>query len=239
MRGGDSPARPVNAGGPWMRALPLPRASSLLRRCMSDGAATHAFGPHRLRASEVFVESRLSLGFVNLKPVVPGECQRGFGLRVARRVPRLTADRRARAVHPAPRRATRRGLDERRSGRLVAAGAPLRAKAGGAFRRRRAHFCGAGWRCCRSDGPARAHPPAAAPAGRLRAQRPGLRPGCHPRLPCGRARAYRVFAQIDESERESTRQRLSKDLDRERVARTPEEMAREADTLRRVCLPSA
>jgi hypothetical protein len=42
---------------------------------MADDASaqhTHAFGPHRLRASEVFVETRLSLGFVNLKPVVPG-----------------------------------------------------------------------------------------------------------------------------------------------------------------------
>ena len=59
--------------GRWMRAVFLPRA--VLRRCMADASAaahTHAFGPHRLRASEVFVESRLSLGFVNLKPVVPG-----------------------------------------------------------------------------------------------------------------------------------------------------------------------
>ena len=35
--------------------------------------ASYAFGPHRIRASEVFCETRLSLGFVNLKPVVPGE----------------------------------------------------------------------------------------------------------------------------------------------------------------------
>ena len=32
----------------------------------------HPFGPHLIRASEVFAESQLSLGFVNLKPVVPG-----------------------------------------------------------------------------------------------------------------------------------------------------------------------
>ena len=35
--------------------------------------ASYAFGPYRIRASEVFCESKLSLGFVNLKPVVPGE----------------------------------------------------------------------------------------------------------------------------------------------------------------------
>ena len=49
------------------------------------------------------------------------------------------------------------------------------------------------------------------------------------------SRADASRPQIDDSERESTRQRLSKDLDRERVARTPEEMAREAETLRRIC----
>jgi hypothetical protein len=41
--------------------------------------------------------------------------------------------------------------------------------------------------------------------------------------------------QIDDSEREATQQRLSKDLDRERTPRTPEEMAEEAAVLRRVC----
>jgi bis(5'-adenosyl)-triphosphatase len=96
---GDSRTRPdrVSAGEPWMRALAkLPRV--LLQRCatpprtrtplccgtrtrasMADDASaqhTHAFGPHVLRASEVFVESRLSLGFVNLKPVVPGALRR-------------------------------------------------------------------------------------------------------------------------------------------------------------------
>ena len=44
-----------------------------------------------------------------------------------------------------------------------------------------------------------------------------------------------VYDEIDNSEREGTQQRLSKDLDRERVARTPEEMALEAETLRQVC----
>ena len=33
---------------------------------------TWLFGPYTIRASEVFCESPLSLGFVNLKPVVPG-----------------------------------------------------------------------------------------------------------------------------------------------------------------------
>jgi hypothetical protein len=47
-------------------------------------------------------------------------------------------------------------------------------------------------------------------------------------------RAWRA-PQIDESERDSTAQRLSKDLDRERVARTPAEMAAEAAQLRAVC----
>jgi bis(5'-adenosyl)-triphosphatase len=50
------------------------------------------------------------------------------------------------------------------------------------------------------------------------------------------ARNDEIYDKIDDSERESTQQRLSKDLDRERVARTPEEMAHEAATLRRVCL---
>ena len=44
-----------------------------------------------------------------------------------------------------------------------------------------------------------------------------------------------VYDKIDDSERDSTQQRLSKDLDRERVARTPEDMATEAATLRQVC----
>ena len=73
----------------WMRcaalhcALPRLRSrwhtsSSLrgvYRPVMAD--ATHAFGPHRIRASEVFCETTLSLGFVNLKPVVPGEPRLG------------------------------------------------------------------------------------------------------------------------------------------------------------------
>ncbi|KXS18826.1 HIT-like protein [Gonapodya prolifera JEL478] len=33
---------------------------------------TFSFGPHLIRASEVFFNSRLSLGIVNLKPLVPG-----------------------------------------------------------------------------------------------------------------------------------------------------------------------
>jgi bis(5'-adenosyl)-triphosphatase len=44
-----------------------------------------------------------------------------------------------------------------------------------------------------------------------------------------------ALAQIDDSEREATQQRLSKDLDRERTPRTPAEMAEEAAVLRRVC----
>jgi hypothetical protein len=53
-------------------------------RCMAaagDASSSHAFGPYRVAAAEVFAESRLSLGFVNLKPVVPG----------ATRQPRLAA----------------------------------------------------------------------------------------------------------------------------------------------------
>ena len=57
-------------------------------------------------------------------------------------------------------------------------------------------------------------------------------------MTCSRG-ADPAHAQIDDSERESARQRLSKDLDRERVARTPEEMAREAETLRRICQADA
>ena len=32
----------------------------------------HRFGPHTLHAGQVFFESPLSLGIVNLKPIVPG-----------------------------------------------------------------------------------------------------------------------------------------------------------------------
>ena len=61
---------------------------------MADDACaqhTHAFGPHVLRASEVFAESRLSLGFVNLKPVVPGHVL-FIPRRVVRRAAELTSD---------------------------------------------------------------------------------------------------------------------------------------------------
>ena len=58
-----------------MRACATLRPSTALRalrRSMSADAGSHAFGPHRVAQSEVFAETRLSLGFVNLKPVVPG-----------------------------------------------------------------------------------------------------------------------------------------------------------------------
>lgn len=42
-------------------------------------------------------------------------------------------------------------------------------------------------------------------------------------------------SQIDDSERDDARERLSKDLDRERTPRTPLEMAAEASVLRRLC----
>ena len=32
----------------------------------------HQFGPHEIRASEIFASTQLSFAFVNLKPVVPG-----------------------------------------------------------------------------------------------------------------------------------------------------------------------
>jgi len=51
---------------------------------------SHAFGPHRIRQSEVFAETALSLAFVNLKPVVPGHVL-FIPRRVATRVSELTA----------------------------------------------------------------------------------------------------------------------------------------------------
>eukprot|EP00242_Pyramimonas_sp_CCMP2087_P010288 CAMPEP_0198213282 /NCGR_PEP_ID=MMETSP1445-20131203/28780_1 /TAXON_ID=36898 /ORGANISM="Pyramimonas sp., Strain CCMP2087" /LENGTH=161 /DNA_ID=CAMNT_0043887905 /DNA_START=300 /DNA_END=785 /DNA_ORIENTATION=+ len=34
----------------------------------------HLFGPYKIRSSEVFANTELSLALVNLKPVVPGHC---------------------------------------------------------------------------------------------------------------------------------------------------------------------
>jgi bis(5'-adenosyl)-triphosphatase len=51
---------------------------------------SHAFGPHRIRQSEVFAETALSLAFVNLKPVVPGHVL-FMPRRVAARMSELTA----------------------------------------------------------------------------------------------------------------------------------------------------
>ncbi|KAL1922516.1 uncharacterized protein VTP21DRAFT_10055 [Calcarisporiella thermophila] len=48
--------------------------------------STYSFGPHVIRKSEVFYQSKLSLGLVNLKPIVPGHV-----LVISRRVvPRFT-----------------------------------------------------------------------------------------------------------------------------------------------------
>jgi bis(5'-adenosyl)-triphosphatase len=73
----------------------------------AQGDAAHAFGPHRIQPAEVFVESRLSLGFVNLKPVVPGArrlwCGRAGGVETLTCAPRR-AGRRAGHVLFAPRR---------------------------------------------------------------------------------------------------------------------------------------
>ena len=56
------------------------------------------------------------------------------------------------------------------------------------------------------------------------------------RAACASARlSAETCAQIDDSEREAAQQRLSKDLDKERVARSPAEMAAEAAILRAVC----
>ena len=51
----------------------LEAARILLTPCSPPAqAAEHAFGPYKIRQSEVFAESPLALAFVNLKPVVPG-----------------------------------------------------------------------------------------------------------------------------------------------------------------------
>ena len=44
---------------------------------LRDVASQFAFGPHVVRASEVFATTKLSYAFVNLKPLVPGLFQSG------------------------------------------------------------------------------------------------------------------------------------------------------------------
>ena len=58
---------------PRLRCSRLRISSSSRATPLAMADASYAFGPYRIRASEVFCESKLSLGFVNLKPVVPGE----------------------------------------------------------------------------------------------------------------------------------------------------------------------
>jgi hypothetical protein len=77
--GGHAVAGVRFADGPLMRASAralsplLVCAAASRKRCMAVASnASHAFGPYRVAASEVFCETALSLGFVNLKPVVPG-----------------------------------------------------------------------------------------------------------------------------------------------------------------------
>ena len=148
----------------------------------------HAFGPYTLAAEEVFAESPLSLGFVNLKPVVPGHV-----LFVPRRVvPRLA-------------QLTEEELSD--LWRLArACGAPLER-----------HFGASALTYAVQDGAA---------AGQTV-------PHCHIHLLPRRAGDFeqndQVYDAIDAGERGLTR-----DLDRERVARSPGEMAAEAAALRSV-----
>lgn len=39
---------------------------------MRLSSVTYLFGPHTIHSSQVFYESALSIGFVNIKPIVPG-----------------------------------------------------------------------------------------------------------------------------------------------------------------------
>ena len=149
----------------------------------------HAFGPHRVQASEVFAETPLSLGFVNLKPVVPGHV-----LFVPRRVVHRLCD-----LH----------LDELHDlWSLVHACAPAL----------EAHFGATAMTFAVQDGAA---------AGQTV---PHVHVHVLPRKAGDFERNDEVYDAIDDSER-----RLSKDLDKDRVARTPSDMAAEAAELRSVC----
>ncbi|KAI9229121.1 MAG: fragile histidine triad protein [Piptocephalis tieghemiana] len=56
---------------------------------------TYIFGPHRIRSTEVFFKSALSLGIVNLKPIAPGHSlilPRRLALRFADLTPEEVSD---------------------------------------------------------------------------------------------------------------------------------------------------
>ena len=148
--------------------------------------ATHSFGPHTLSEREVFASSPLSLGFVNLKPVVPGHVL-FIPRRVCARLSELTAEELADLW------------------RLASACGPLLER----------HFGASALTFAVQDGAA---------AGQTV-------PHCHihllPRKGGDFAQNDQVYDAIDASERS-----LSRDLDKERVARSSEEMAAEAQALR-------
>ncbi|CAL5227730.1 g10745 [Coccomyxa viridis] len=61
----------------------------------SQSVEDHQFGPHKIRASEIFASTELSFAFVNLKPVVPGHvlvCSRRVVQRFTRLQPAEVAD---------------------------------------------------------------------------------------------------------------------------------------------------
>ena len=58
---------------------------------MRLSSVSYLFGPHTIHSSQVFYESALSIGFVNIKPIVPGHIL-VIPKRVERRVMDLTTD---------------------------------------------------------------------------------------------------------------------------------------------------
>ena len=150
---------------------------------------SHAFGPHRVHASEVFAETLLSLGFVNLKPVVPGHV-----LFIPKRVVHRLGDLRRDELHDL--------------WSLAHACSPALEQ----------HFGATAMTFAVQDGAA---------AGQTV---PHVHVHVLPRKAGDFERNDEVYDAIDDSER-----KLSKDLDKERVARTPAEMAAEAAELRTVC----
>ena len=88
---------------------PFPAAANTVQRrramASSSGEATtseHRFGPIKIPPTQVFVESPLSVGLVNLKPVVPGHVLI-LSRRVAARFADLTAEETADIWHLAKR----------------------------------------------------------------------------------------------------------------------------------------
>lgn len=156
---------------------------------MASEEGLHTFGQYKIRNSEVFCESPLSLAFVNLKPVVPGHV-----LVIPRRVVRRFQELRA---------------DE------VADLWTLAQKIGP---RMEAHFAASSLTLAIQDGPA--------------AGQSVFHVHIHvlPRKAGDFANNDDIYDEIDKSETS-----LKQQLDSERKARTPEEMASEAASLRAVC----